>query len=287
MKHGITGIDHPVIAVRDLDGARKTYERLGFTIPPRGRHPLWGTGNLCIMFENDYLELRGVIDSSEYTKKLEAFLDTREGLMGTALGTDNAKATFESLTTSGVDPNPVHELTRSFELPEGTEEVRFALSFLKEEDSPGLMNVVLCQHLSPEKIRRPEWLQHANGVMGVHSLTSVVSEIDRTELAMQRLFGASNVNRIDNSLTARTSPDSYIEFLRPSDIGARLGSTTPSPPPHPPYLACVTLTVQDLAKSQSYLKSVGVDSVPGPKESLLLNPKDTCGVSLELVDGLD
>ena len=53
------------------------------------------------------------------------------------------------------------------------------------------------------------------------------------------------------------------------------------------YLACVTLTVQDLAKSQSYLKSVGIDSVPGPKESLLLNPKDTCGVSLELVDGLD
>ena len=62
MEYGIRGIDHPVIAVRDMKQARLAYERLGFTVPPRGSHAQWGTGNWCIMFPEDYLELRGIID---------------------------------------------------------------------------------------------------------------------------------------------------------------------------------------------------------------------------------
>ena len=64
MKNAITGVDHPVIAVGDMEGARAVYERLGFTIPPRGSHIEWGTGNWCIMFADDYLELRGIVDAN-------------------------------------------------------------------------------------------------------------------------------------------------------------------------------------------------------------------------------
>ena len=45
---GLLGIDHPVIAVGDMTEARVRYQRLGFTIPPRGRHLEWGTGNWCL-----------------------------------------------------------------------------------------------------------------------------------------------------------------------------------------------------------------------------------------------
>ena len=62
-RNGITSIDHPVIAVRDMEEARQTFMRLGFTVPPRGSHVEWGTGNWCIMFPKDYLELRGIIDT--------------------------------------------------------------------------------------------------------------------------------------------------------------------------------------------------------------------------------
>ena len=37
-------IDHLVVAVRDLDGAARFYERLGFQVGSRNRHP-WGTEN--------------------------------------------------------------------------------------------------------------------------------------------------------------------------------------------------------------------------------------------------
>ena len=115
--------------------------------------------------------------------------------------------------------------------------------------------------------------------------TSTLSDLEQRDDFIRRHIGPGK-EQITEMLDALglDSLDALIEKTVPESI---ITDHSPSPPPHPPYLACVTLTVQDLAKSQSYLKSVGVDSVPGPKESLLLNPKDTCGVSLELVDGLD
>ena len=52
----ITGIDHVVVGVGDLEGARRTWETLGFTLTPRGRHKGWGTANYCVMFADDYIE---------------------------------------------------------------------------------------------------------------------------------------------------------------------------------------------------------------------------------------
>ena len=40
------GIDHLVIAVRDLDAARATYQRLGFTLTPEARHPFGNCDHL-------------------------------------------------------------------------------------------------------------------------------------------------------------------------------------------------------------------------------------------------
>ncbi|MBM3606471.1 MAG: VOC family protein, partial [Alphaproteobacteria bacterium] len=49
-------IDHLVLAVRDLDGAAAFYERLGFHVGARNRHP-WGTENRLVQFQSSFLEL--------------------------------------------------------------------------------------------------------------------------------------------------------------------------------------------------------------------------------------
>ena len=159
----ITGIDHPVIAIRDMAAAHAAYARLGFTIPPRGSHLEWGTGNWCILFPDDYLELRGIIDPQKYTHHLDSFLKMREGLMGVALSTNDAVASHDALVVRKLHPQPVRQLTRNFELPEGAVQPRFALCFQDVAETPGLMAVVICQHLTPELLRRPEWLRHQNG----------------------------------------------------------------------------------------------------------------------------
>ena len=52
-------IDHLVIAVRDLDAAGRFYERLGFQVGARNRHP-WGTENRLVQFRASFLELIAV-----------------------------------------------------------------------------------------------------------------------------------------------------------------------------------------------------------------------------------
>src|SRR3954451_23473311 len=50
------GLDHLVIGVRDLDVAGAFYERLGFRVGARNRHP-WGTENRIVQFPGAFLEL--------------------------------------------------------------------------------------------------------------------------------------------------------------------------------------------------------------------------------------
>ena len=82
----LSGIDHTLIGVRDLESARATWRHLGFTVTPRGRHIGWGTGNYCVMFGDDYVELLGIVDPSQFLNRLDTLLETRgEGLLGLAL----------------------------------------------------------------------------------------------------------------------------------------------------------------------------------------------------------
>jgi len=181
MHNTIKSIDHPVIAVRSLEASHGVYERLGFTIPPRGSHVEWGTGNWCIMFPGDYLELRGIIDPERFTLDLDRHLATHgEGMMGLAFGTTGADRAFDEMTAAGLHPKPVRSLSRNFELPGGWVQPRFRLCFPDAADVHGLMHVVLCEHLTPELIRKPEYLRHANGVTGIAGLLGVVEDPDRS-----------------------------------------------------------------------------------------------------------
>ena len=63
-------IDHLVLAVRDLDAARATYERLGFTLTPMARHP-FGTANSLVQMHGSYLELLAVADPAAIPEPTE------------------------------------------------------------------------------------------------------------------------------------------------------------------------------------------------------------------------
>ena len=54
------GIDHLVLAVRDLEEARRRYRALGFTLTPPARHP-FGTGNSLVQLDGAFLELLAVV----------------------------------------------------------------------------------------------------------------------------------------------------------------------------------------------------------------------------------
>jgi hypothetical protein len=58
------GIDHVVLAVRDLDAsADRLWQEHGLRCSPGGRHPRWGTANMIAPLGADYVELLGVVDA--------------------------------------------------------------------------------------------------------------------------------------------------------------------------------------------------------------------------------
>ncbi len=278
MKHHLTGLDHPVIAVRDMESARAAYERLGFIVPPRGRHREWGTGNWCIQFANDYLELRGFLQpsSAPQTRELLDFIERREGLMGIAFGTTGAPASHASLADAGLHPRPVKPLTRDFELPEGTVPVSFELCFLPREATPGLMHVVICGHLTPERLRRPEWLKHPNGARRVAGLVGVAIDPASAAGAWLRLF--EGVTPTADGLRAEVG-DGWMLLLTPEALEQRYPGVTLPPAAEWPCLAAIAIEVEDPKQTRDCLRTHGVGTEAGGR--LIIPPEQACGVVLE------
>ena len=94
--------DHIVIAVRDLNAAIGSYQRLGFETIPGGRHTGRGTENALIRFGLDYIELLSVYDEAEAAASglrgqiIAEFLREREALLlGYALATTDIEQEAE------------------------------------------------------------------------------------------------------------------------------------------------------------------------------------------------
>lgn len=278
MKHGLTRLDHPVIGVRDLEASRAVFEKLGFIVPPRGRHPQWGTGNWCIQFSEDYLELRGMIDPQPVpaVKELQAFLARREGLMGIAFGTVGAEKSRASLAEAGLHPTPLKPLTRDFELPTGTVPVSFELCFLPRDETPGLMHVVICGHLTPERLRRPEWLRHPNGARAVAGLVAVASDPFAALAAWTKLF--EGAGPIDGGIRAEVGVGEIL-LLTPAAFAARYPGCEAPPAAEQPALGAIVLEVASLSATRDWLRRQGVAREAGAR--LVADPAQACGTLLE------
>ena len=270
MHNGIRSIDHPVVAVTDLETARATYERLGFTIPPRGSHIQWGTGNLCIMFADDYLEMRGIIDASRFTMHLDTHLEKfGEGLMGVAFGTDDVKASHDEVIANAIDAGELRQLTRNFEHPEGWTQPSFELFAPAADDIEGLMHVVVIQHLTPELTRRPEYLVHANGCTGVNGMAGTINNIETCAQKMRRLLGSDAVSADARGVELRV-PSGQTIRLRLAD--------------GPPGLTEMTLRVGSLEATEQCLAGNGVEFTRPTAGLISVAPADTCGVTLQFTE---
>ena len=277
----ITGIDHTLIGVRDLEKARASYARLGFTPCPRGSHIGWGTANYCLMFPDDYVEILSIVDPSQFTNNLDAFLAKREGLMGLAWATRDGNAVKAELERAGIAADGPKDLKRRLELPEGTVLPEFKLVYPSPGATPSLASFV-CQHLTPDLLRRPEWLAHPNGANGLVGITVAVEDSSGLAAAYGRVFGMGAVTRTDDTVVVRVGP--HVVMFAPSEALDLLhpGFELPAGA-ELPLAAVMTVAVADLAKTSSFLRgrSIQHDDVEG--QAIMVPPSQACGVWLEFV----
>jgi methylmalonyl-CoA/ethylmalonyl-CoA epimerase len=108
------GVDHVVIAVKDLDAAVEKYEAMyGQPVSDRGEALPAGMRMAFFRFGDSYLELVGAAgDQGPIAKRLA---DQGEGVHLVAMKVDNLEQTLESLRAKGVrlvgDPGPGNPVT--------------------------------------------------------------------------------------------------------------------------------------------------------------------------------
>jgi len=266
LHNGIETIDHPVIASRDLAATREQFERLGFTVPARGSHIEWGTGNLCIMFSEDYIEVRGIVDASRFTMHLDTHLEKHgEGLMGVAFGTSDVKASFVEAGANGINTGDLRQLRRNFEHPEGWTQPSFELYAPDAQDIEGLMHVVVIQHLTPELIRRPDFLEHANGCLGVSEMTGTIKDVPACARKMRCLLGDDAVAEDENSVVL-TVPSGQVIRLDKADSSG---------------LSSMTMRVEDLETVASLFDANGINFERDNEGAISISPDDACGTMLK------
>jgi hypothetical protein len=279
-----TGIDHPLVAAADLEKARTAFAALGFTLSPRGRHKGWGTANYCVMFPADYVEILGLVDASQPSNGLEDFLATHgEGLMTVALatGTGGAMAAAARLAALGFEAPVPSSLSRLLEAPEGTREPAFRLLPPPPGLLPGIGNTFFCEHLTPELLREPGWLKHANGAVGLEGLTFIVEDPLALEAQWRRLVGKDAVftgkGRLDITLGRHD-----LRFLDRGRAAKRYPEL--ALPGHLPAPFVMSVLVKDLAATGRYLSTAGIPTSPAKGKRLVIPPQFACGTVVEFCE---
>ncbi|HJS31132.1 MAG TPA: VOC family protein, partial [Alphaproteobacteria bacterium] len=179
------GIDHLVLAVRDLEAARRFYSRLGFTLTPRALHP-WGTANHLVQLDGAFLELLGVADAAKIAPATPGafgfgafnrdFLVRREGLSMLVFESHDARADRDEFAAKRLSDFAVFDFERQTRLPDGgTARVAFSLAFVADSRMPEAAFFV-CQQHAPQHFWKPEYQRHANGARAIAEVFLVADD---------------------------------------------------------------------------------------------------------------
>jgi hypothetical protein len=220
----VIGLDHLVIAVRNLDAAAGAWRALGFTVSPRGTHsPHMGSGNHTMMLGEDYLELLGVLAPTEHNAGLRAFLAAREGLDRAAFTTDDAAAGAAELRAKGIAAVGPIAFGRPVPLPGGAEaEARFEVFQWPKEERPAGLGLFACAHLTREHVWLPSLQSHPNGASRILRVEVLARDPAGAAAQMARLLDRGAEAEADGAYRVATGRGrADLVFLSRAALAAR------------------------------------------------------------------
>ncbi|MGQ0749756.1 MAG: VOC family protein [Betaproteobacteria bacterium] len=254
-------LDHVAHFVPEVDAASDALARLGFTLTPfspqshrlQPEGPLLpaGTGNRCVMLNAGYIEFLTPFADTPIAAQLRTAIGRYVGVHLVAFGTSDAQSDHARLTHAGFSPPAPVALQRQIETPQGMDTARFTVVRVP----PGTLaegRIQYCQHLTPQLVWQPRWLEHANGATGLTGVLLCVEDPEETVQRYARFTGltprlSGNAWRID---TAR----GYLAFIDP----ALCRSTFGVEPPALPWIAGYTLQCGDLFHARDVLNRNGI-----------------------------
>lgn len=278
----IIGLDHVVIMVNELSEGEQRWQRLGFTVAPRGMHTaVMGTANHTIMLDEDYIELIGVVAETERNAPARAFLARRgEGIERAAFTGTNADDGVAELKSRGFAALGPYDFGRPVDLPDGRKvEASFRTFLWPIEERPGGLRIFACQHLTRPFVWIPELTRHANTAKRIRRVEMLSKDAAAAAKHMGHLIDRPVETESDGALRVATGGNrADFVFLDRATLETR----------HPglslagiPDEGAITI-VLDVADAGAAAKAVdSLASVVTPT-CVKVAPKDANGVILVL-----
>ncbi|MGH8290270.1 MAG: VOC family protein [Steroidobacteraceae bacterium] len=219
MSHTPRRIDHVVFAVHDLDAAGAFYQRLGFQVGPRNRHP-WGTENRLIQFGSSFIELITAGAGAEAPPGHEPgrssfggfvrdYLSQGEGFAMLALASDDARVDAALFAREGIGAFEPFLFERKSRRPDGTEtHVAFTLAFASEPGAPRA-GFFVCQHHFPENFWNPALQRHENGASAIAEV-GMIATLPQKHQAFLSIFSGSFAHEDERGRLAMEVPGSRL-----------------------------------------------------------------------------
>lgn len=285
MDHPVLGVDHVFLLVNDLDLSAEQYRRLGFTLSPRGHHSAEkGTANYTVVFQDDYLELLGILTQTLANRHQRDILaEDGEGLRAIACRIKDARQAQGSLAGLGITTTPVSEFSRPLPLPDGAQgTASFAVTHFADGETPtGFM--FMCQHKTPDMVWRPELKSHPNGACALAGIVTLANDTAALAARFARLFADGEVRPIPGGHTVLTGANSArIRCLTPARAAAHYTDEAIADTPARGF-AALQVAVADPAATAALLRKAGLTPQNGPDGSVWVGPGDAGGSIMEFV----
>ncbi|MBM3637788.1 MAG: VOC family protein [Alphaproteobacteria bacterium] len=280
-------LDHLVLAVHDLDAAGAFYERLGFLVGARNRHP-WGTENRIMQFDGAFLELITVGERAEIAPHHQGvfsfgafvrdYLKAREGFVMLVLASSDVRADKVAFDKAGIGGFAPFYFARNAKKPDGSEvEVSFSLAFARDPLAPHC-GFFVCEQHRPENFWNKAMQAHPNGASALAGVTMVAADpADHAEF-LSAFTGIRAFSATSAGLRFET-PRGIVECLSNAAFAFDFGIAVPS---EGPRLSAFTIGVKDLASFEARLKAEAVAYLSHPN-ALIIPPHNVFGVVLRFV----
>lgn len=256
-------IDHLVVAVHDLVQAASFYQRLGFQVGARNRHP-WGTENRIIQLPGSFIELISVGEGAAISPHqasafsfgafVQDYLQDREGLAMLALDSRDAKADAALFGERGIGSFEPFHFERTGRRPDGSEtKVAFTLAFAAAGHSKA--SFFVSQHHYPENFWNPEFQRHDNKASRISSVTLAASDLERLRAFLTAFTGAHPESPDGDDLSFQLG-ESRIDVLTPDDAAEIYGSIEAEL--DQPSFVAFAVRVEDIQRQAQWLDSAEV-----------------------------
>lgn len=259
------GLDHLVLAVRDLDAAGRFYERLGFQVGGRNRHP-WGTENRIIQFHGAFLELITVREGADipphrarhfsFGAFVRSYLARREGLAMLVLESPDAKTDAGVFAQAGVGDFEPFSFERRGRRPDGSEvHVAFTLAFALDAAAPDT-GYLVCEQHHPENFWNPVFQLHPNAATALVAVALATPHPERHKRFFTVFTGVEPIDPIGQDLSFRLPRDGRLDVMTPDDAATAYGSIEDEP--DAATLVAFSIRVEEIAAQTHRLDAAGI-----------------------------